>query len=102
MEGDKDKMALKLKEEGNVMFKAKNYNGAIQKYSQAIVIPLLLRLTVLTLVFSTLIVRDASANSNNSKKYRNGHIQSYTDAQKAVELDEKNIKAYFLMGETLV
>ena len=24
------------------------------------------------------------------------------DAEKAVELDDKNIKAYFLMGETLV
>ncbi len=29
MEGDKDKMALKLKEDGNVMFKAKDFVGAI-------------------------------------------------------------------------
>jgi hypothetical protein len=28
--------------------------------------------------------------------------QSYASAEKAVELDDKNIKAYFLMGETLV
>jgi hypothetical protein len=28
-------------------------------------------------------------------------IQSYQDAERAVTLDEKNIKAYFLMGETL-
>lgn len=29
MEGDKNGIALKLKEEGNVCFKAKDYNGAI-------------------------------------------------------------------------
>ncbi len=28
-------------------------------------------------------------------------MQSYQDAERAVALDEKNIKAYFLMGETL-
>jgi hypothetical protein len=29
-------------------------------------------------------------------------IQSYSDAEQAVKLDDKNIKAYFLMGDTLV
>lgn len=29
-------------------------------------------------------------------------MQSHDDAEKAVQLDEKNIKAYFLKGETLV
>ncbi len=29
-------------------------------------------------------------------------MKSYLSAEKAVEFDDKNIKAYFLMGETLV
>jgi hypothetical protein len=28
-------------------------------------------------------------------------MQSYADAERAVELDDKNIKGYFLMAETL-
>jgi STIP1 homology and U-box containing protein 1 len=84
---------IKLKEAGNEEFKKKNYRGAIEIYTQAIVIN------------NQQVSNDASVlYSNRAQCYRKLGMwkECHDDALMAIELHEENIKAQMLCGQALL
>ena len=77
----------KFKNQGNVFFRQKKYNDAIKMYTKAIEIN----------------NNQSTYFSNRARCYQilQNFQQAYKDAVEAVELDDKNIKAHQLVGESL-
>lgn len=92
--------ALKLKEDGNALFKVKDYEKAIEKYSSAIVNLTIYRHSVPRSAFFTQTDPDASVSLETSKEYFLIHLELRRRIE-SCGVGRKEYKSLFSDGRNL-